>query len=91
MFFQNEGEKESSTSESSLESSSGYGSQTTFPVDDTQHMDGKANQMSFKTVSRHAFLFLNRSFLHFMITINMKKQKQNTEYSSDYGTFSSEQ
>ncbi|XP_044744442.1 protein MTSS 2 isoform X2 [Coccinella septempunctata] len=30
----NEGEKESSTSESSLESSSGYGSQTTFNVDD---------------------------------------------------------
>ncbi|XP_044739593.1 mucin-3A isoform X2 [Chrysoperla carnea] len=29
-----EGEKDGSTSESSLESSSGYGSQTTFPVDD---------------------------------------------------------
>lgn len=42
MFFQSEGEKESSTSESSLESSSGYGSQTTFPVvDDIQHLDGK--------------------------------------------------
>ncbi|KAJ8926094.1 hypothetical protein NQ315_009951 [Exocentrus adspersus] len=34
-----EGEKESSTSESSLESSSGYGSQTTFTVDDSQHID----------------------------------------------------
>lgn len=41
LFLQSEGEKESSTSESSLESSSGYGSQTTFPVDDPQHMEGK--------------------------------------------------
>lgn len=41
VILQNEGEKESSTSESSLESSSGYGSQTTFPADDTQHMEGK--------------------------------------------------
>ncbi|KAJ8932071.1 hypothetical protein NQ314_014973, partial [Rhamnusium bicolor] len=35
----NEGEKESSTSESSLESSSGYGSQTTFTVEDIQHIE----------------------------------------------------
>ncbi|XP_018562926.1 metastasis suppressor protein 1 isoform X2 [Anoplophora glabripennis] len=35
----NEGEKESSTSESSLESSSGYGSQTTFTVEDSQHIE----------------------------------------------------
>lgn len=42
LYFQtNEGEKESSTSESSLESSSGYGSQTTFTVDDQQHVDGE--------------------------------------------------
>nr|CAI5852194.1 unnamed protein product [Callosobruchus analis] len=34
-----EGEKESSTSESSLESSSGYGSQTTFTPEDVQHME----------------------------------------------------
>ncbi|CAH1983026.1 unnamed protein product [Acanthoscelides obtectus] len=34
-----EGEKESSTSESSLESSSGYGSQTTFTPEDVQHID----------------------------------------------------
>ncbi|CAG9821314.1 unnamed protein product [Phaedon cochleariae] len=38
----NEGEKESSTSESSLESSSGYGSQTTFTVEDAQHLEVKA-------------------------------------------------
>lgn len=36
-----EGEKDGSTSESSLESSSGYGSQTTFPVDDVNQQDGK--------------------------------------------------
>ncbi|CAH1102078.1 unnamed protein product [Psylliodes chrysocephalus] len=35
----NEGEKESSTSESSLESSSGYGSQTTFTFDDVHHLE----------------------------------------------------
>ncbi|XP_074037385.1 missing-in-metastasis isoform X1 [Leptinotarsa decemlineata] len=35
----NEGEKESSTSESSLESSSGYGSQTTFTTEDVQHLE----------------------------------------------------
>ncbi|XP_060518908.1 protein MTSS 2 isoform X2 [Cylas formicarius] len=34
-----EGEKESSTSESSLESSSGYGSQTAFNMDDQAHVD----------------------------------------------------
>ncbi|CAH0551421.1 unnamed protein product [Brassicogethes aeneus] len=34
-----EGEKDGSTSESSLESSSGYGSQTTFTPDDTAHND----------------------------------------------------
>lgn len=37
----NEGEKDGSTSESSLESSSGYGSQTTFTNDDVTHGDGK--------------------------------------------------
>lgn len=36
-----EGEKDGSTSESSLESSSGYGSQTTIPVDDSNHQEGK--------------------------------------------------
>lgn len=37
-----EGEKDGSTSESSLESSSGYGSQTTFPPADEQgiHVEG---------------------------------------------------
>lgn len=37
-----EGEKDGSTSESSLESSSGYGSQTTFPVEDASHPEGKS-------------------------------------------------
>ncbi|KAF2898274.1 hypothetical protein ILUMI_07897 [Ignelater luminosus] len=35
----NEGEKDGSTSESSLESSSGYGSQTTFPVEEAAHTE----------------------------------------------------
>ncbi|KAK4885483.1 hypothetical protein RN001_001754 [Aquatica leii] len=35
----NEGEKDGSTSESSLESSSGYGSQTTFPVDEAAQIE----------------------------------------------------
>ncbi|KAF5301345.1 hypothetical protein FQA39_LY10743 [Lamprigera yunnana] len=35
----NEGEKDGSTSESSLESSSGYGSQTTFPVEDIAQIE----------------------------------------------------
>lgn len=36
-----EGEKDGSTSESSLESSSGYGSQTTFTAEDPGHAEGK--------------------------------------------------
>lgn len=36
-----EAEKECSTSESSLESSSGYGSQTTFTADDSGQTEGK--------------------------------------------------
>lgn len=36
----NEGEKDGSTSESSLESSSGYGSQTTFTAEDPAHTEG---------------------------------------------------
>ncbi|XP_050514800.1 protein MTSS 1 isoform X1 [Diabrotica virgifera virgifera] len=36
----NEGEKESSTSESSLESSSGYGSQTAFNFEEIHHLEG---------------------------------------------------
>lgn len=36
-----EGEKDGSTSESSLESSSGYGSQTTFTAEDPSHGEGR--------------------------------------------------
>ncbi|GLV36290.1 missing-in-metastasis [Carabus blaptoides fortunei] len=38
-----EGERDGSTSESSLESSSGYGSQTTFPVEDATHTEDVCN------------------------------------------------
>lgn len=38
-----EGEKDGSTSESSLESSSGYGSQTTFPTVDEQGQHAEGN------------------------------------------------
>lgn len=47
----NEGEKESSTSESSLESSSGYGSQTTFNVEDVvQTADGMYIKLAYKII-----------------------------------------
>ncbi|KAJ8962738.1 hypothetical protein NQ318_001136 [Aromia moschata] len=48
----NEGEKESSTSESSLESSSGYGSQTTFTVEDVQHIDAMGGGTMRNTLLR---------------------------------------
>jgi hypothetical protein len=51
-----EGEKDGSTSESSLESSSGYGSQTTFTAEDAAHAEGECRP----TTKQHGrFLFLH--------------------------------
>ncbi|XP_022912928.1 protein MTSS 1 isoform X2 [Onthophagus taurus] len=50
----NEGEKDGSTSESSLESSSGYGSQTTFTVDDAGNQD--EIQCEFEATSKYCTL-----------------------------------
>nr|CAH7758940.1 unnamed protein product [Callosobruchus chinensis] len=55
-----EGEKESSTSESSLESSSGYGSQTTFTPEDVQHMeDVNGTASKYCTLPRNNELVTN--------------------------------
>ncbi|XP_022912931.1 protein MTSS 2 isoform X6 [Onthophagus taurus] len=51
----NEGEKDGSTSESSLESSSGYGSQTTFTVDDAGNQDVEI-QCEFEATSKYCTL-----------------------------------
>ncbi|RZC34520.1 A-agglutinin anchorage subunit [Asbolus verrucosus] len=53
----NEGEKDGSTSESSLESSSGYGSQTTFTAEDQAHAeDVNDSAMKYCTLPRNSDL-----------------------------------
>ncbi|KAK9732366.1 IRSp53/MIM homology domain [Popillia japonica] len=59
-----EGEKDGSTSESSLESSSGYGSQTTFPVDDVNQQDD-AVPCNLESASKYCTLPRNTSVEHF--------------------------
>lgn len=51
-------EKDGSTSESSLESSSGYGSQTTFPVDDSAPVygEGTPSKNLFQTQARTHYI-----------------------------------
>ncbi|KAH1007882.1 hypothetical protein HUJ04_005062 [Dendroctonus ponderosae] len=57
-------EKESSTSESSLESSSGYGSQTTFNIDDhNQQIDDVTNSNKNITASKYCTLPRNNEYL----------------------------
>jgi hypothetical protein len=52
-----EGEKDGSTSESSLESSSGYGSQTTFTAEDAAHAeDVNDSAMKYCTLPRNTDL-----------------------------------
>ncbi|KRT81434.1 hypothetical protein AMK59_5999 [Oryctes borbonicus] len=84
-----EGEKDGSTSESSLESSSGYGSQTTFPVDDANHQDVDAVPSSLESASKYCTLPRN-SLDHFasstMVTGNVVARRRPISMSVYSGT-----